>query len=424
MFIDYTKITIASGNGGNGAISFRREKYVANGGPDGGDGGKGGSVYFKVDLGLNTLIDFRYNKRYAAKNGEPGSGSRCNGKKGEDLYIKVPQGTVVKDAETGAIIADLSKENQVECILEGGKGGKGNVHFATATRQIPNFAETGEPGRERAVILELKMIADVGLVGYPNVGKSTLLSRMTLARPKVANYHFTTLEPSLGVVKLKNGSSFVMADIPGLIEGASEGVGLGLQFLRHVERTRVLLHVIDVAGTEGRDPVEDFEKINIELANYSEKLPKKLQIIAANKADVLQNEENFAKLEAKAKENGMEIFKISAVTGEGLDTLFMRIADLLKDIPKEEFEVEDKVAHYTFDDETPGWTITRENNTFTIEGKEIETIMRRVNFSDYESMAYFHNTLRKMGIEAELRRRGIKEGDIVKIFDWEFEYEE
>ncbi len=424
MFIDYTKITIASGNGGNGAISFRREKYVANGGPDGGDGGKGGSVYFKVDLGLNTLIDFRYNKRYAAKNGEPGSGSRCNGKKGEDLYIKVPQGTVVKDAETGAIIADLSKEDQVECILEGGKGGKGNVHFATATRQIPNFAETGEPGKERAVILELKMIADVGLVGYPNVGKSTLLSRMTLARPKVANYHFTTLEPSLGVVKLKNGSSFVMADIPGLIEGASEGVGLGLQFLRHVERTRVLLHVIDVAGTEGRDPVEDFEKINIELANYSEKLPKKLQIIAANKADVLQNEENFAKLEAKAKENGMEIFKISAVTGEGLDTLFMRIADLLKDIPKEEFEVEDKVAHYTFDDETPGWTITRENNTFTIEGKEIETIMRRVNFSDYESMAYFHNTLRKMGIEAELRRRGIKEGDIVKIFDWEFEYEE
>lgn len=424
MFIDYTKITIASGNGGNGAISFRREKYVANGGPDGGDGGKGGSIYFKVDLGLNTLIDFRYNKRYAAKNGEPGSGSRCNGKKGEDLYIKVPQGTVVKDAETGAIIADLSKEDQVECILEGGKGGKGNVHFATATRQIPNFAETGEPGKERAVILELKMIADVGLVGYPNVGKSTLLSRMTLARPKIANYHFTTLEPSLGVVKLKNGASFVMADIPGLIEGASEGVGLGLQFLRHVERTRVLLHVIDVAGTEGRDPVEDFEKINIELANYSEKLPKKLQIIAANKADVLQNEENFAKLEAKAKENGMEIFKISAVTGEGLDVLFMRIADLLKDIPKEEFEVEDKVAHYTFDDETPGWSITRENNTFTIEGKEIETIMRRVNFSDYESMAYFHNTLRKMGIEAELRRRGIKEGDIVKIFDWEFEYEE
>ena len=424
MFIDYTKITIASGNGGNGAISFRREKYVANGGPDGGDGGKGGSIYFKVDLGLNTLIDFRYNKRYAAKNGEPGSGSRCNGKKGEDLYIKVPQGTVVKDAETGAIIADLSKEDQVECILEGGKGGKGNVHFATATRQIPNFAETGEPGKERAVILELKMIADVGLVGYPNVGKSTLLSRMTLARPKVANYHFTTLEPSLGVVKLKNGASFVMADIPGLIEGASEGVGLGLQFLRHVERTRVLLHVIDVAGTEGRDPVEDFEKINIELANYSEKLPKKLQIIAANKADVLQDEENFAKLEAKAKENGMEIFKISAVTGEGLDTLFMRIADLLKDIPKEEFEVEEKIAHYTFDDETPGWSITRENNTFTIEGKEIETIMRRVNFSDYESMAYFHNTLRKMGIEAELRRRGIKEGDIVKIFDWEFEYEE
>ncbi len=425
MFIDYTKIVISSGNGGNGAISFRREKYVANGGPDGGDGGKGGSVYFKVDLGLNTLIDFRYNKRYAAKNGEPGSGSRCNGKKGEDLYIKVPQGTVVKDAETGAIIADLSKEDQVECILEGGKGGKGNVHFATATRQIPNFAETGEPGKERTVILELKMIADVGLVGYPNVGKSTLLSRMTLARPKVANYHFTTLEPSLGVVKLKTGATFVMADIPGLIEGASEGVGLGLQFLRHVERTRVLLHVIDVAGTEGRDPVEDFEKINIELANYSEKLPKKLQIIAANKADVLQDEENFVRIEAEAKKRGMEIYKISAVTGEGLDSLFMRIAELLKDIPREEFEITDNIAHYTLNDENEaGWTITRENNTFIIEGKEIETIMRRVNFSDYESMAYFHNTLRKMGIEAALRKKGIKEGDIVKIFDWEFEYEE
>ncbi len=424
MFIDYTKIVISSGNGGNGAISFRREKYVANGGPDGGDGGKGGSVYFKVDMGLNTLIDFRFNKRYAAKNGEGGSGSRCNGKKGEDLYIKVPQGTVVKDAETGAVIADLSREGQVECILEGGKGGKGNVHFATATRQIPNFAETGEPGKERAVILELKMIADVGLVGYPNVGKSTLLSRMTLARPKVANYHFTTLEPSLGVVKLKSGASFVMADIPGLIEGASEGVGLGLQFLRHVERTRVLLHVIDVAGTEGREPVEDFEKINIELEKYSEKLSKKLQIIAANKADVLQDEENFVRLEEKAKQKGLEIYKISAVTGEGLDVLFTRIAELLKDIPKEEFEITDDVAHYTLDDDEPGWTITRENNTFVIEGKEIETIMRRVNFSDYESMAYFHNTLRKMGIESALRKKGIKEGNIVKIFDWEFEYEE
>ena len=423
MFIDYTKIVIASGNGGNGAISFRREKYVANGGPDGGDGGKGGSVYFKVDLGLNTLVDFRYNKRYAAKNGMPGGGSRCAGKKGEDLYIDVPQGTVIRDEETGKVIADLSEEGQVECILEGGKGGKGNMHFATATRQIPNFAETGEPGKEKTVILELKMIADVGLVGYPNVGKSTLLSRMTLARPKVANYHFTTLEPSLGVVKLKNGSSFVMADIPGLIEGASEGVGLGLKFLRHVERTRVLLHVIDVAGTEGRDPVEDFKKINVELKNYSEKLPKKLQIVAANKVDVLQDEENYKRLEKVAKKNNCEIYKISAVTGEGLEELFTRIGDLLKDIPKEEIEPVEKIVTYTMED-IPTWQVRKEGNYFIVEGKEIETIMRRVNFSDYESLAYFHKTLRKMGVDAALRKRGIKEVDLLNIFDWEFEYEE
>ena len=423
MFIDYAKIVIASGNGGNGAISFRREKYVANGGPDGGDGGKGGSVYFRVDLGLNTLVDFRYKKKYLAKNGEPGSGSRCNGKKGEDLYIDVPQGTVVIDEETGNVLADLSQEGQVECILEGGKGGKGNVHFATAVRQIPNFAETGEPGTEKTVILELKMIADVGLVGYPNVGESTLLSRMTLARPKVANYHFTTLEPSLGVVKLKNGASFVMADIPGLIEGASEGVGLGLKFLRHIERTRLLLHVIDVAGTEGRDPVDDFHKINTELQKYSDKVSKKVQVIAANKVDVLQNEENFKRLEAVAKENGYEIYKISAVTGEGLELLFERIAELIKEIPKEELEVSEKVTHYTLEDE-PSWSIRKEGKVFVVEGKEIENVMRRINFSDYESLGYFHTTLRKMGVDAELRRKGIKEGDIVRIFDWEFEYEE
>lgn len=424
MFIDYAKITIISGNGGNGAISFRREKYVANGGPDGGDGGKGGSIFFQVDMGLNTLIDFRYKKKFVAKNGEGGSGARCTGKSAEDLYIKVPQGTVVKDAETGKVIADLSEEGQVECVLKGGKGGKGNCHFATPTRQIPNFAETGEPGMEKEVILELKLIADVGLLGYPNVGKSTLLSRMTLAKPKVANYHFTTLEPSLGVVKLKNGESFVMADIPGLIEGASEGVGLGLQFLRHVERTRILLHVIDIAGTEGRDPIDDFDKINNELAKYSEKLSKKLQIIAANKADVMQDEENYTRLEKAVKEKGYEIFKISAVTGEGLDELFEYISKVLKSIPKEEIEESEKIAYYTLEDEEPGWKIERDGKKFVISGKEIETIMRRINFSDYESLAYFHNTLKKMGIDAELRRMGIKEGEIVKIFDWEFEFEE
>lgn len=424
MFIDYAKIIIGSGKGGNGAITFRREKYVANGGPDGGDGGRGGSVYFRVDLGLNTLVDFKYKKKYLAQDGEAGSGARKAGKSGEDLYIDVPQGTIVRDEETGKVIADLSEEGQVECVLKGGKGGKGNVHYATATRQIPNFAETGEPGVEKTVILELKLIADVGLLGYPNVGKSTLLSRMTTAKPKIADYHFTTIEPNLGVVKLANGSSFVMADIPGLIEGASEGVGLGLKFLRHVERTRLLIHVIDVAGTEGRDPVQDFYKINAELSNYSEKLSNKLQVVAANKIDVMQDEENYRRLEKVAKQKGYEIFKISAVTGEGLNELFNRVAELLKEIPKQELEEVDKTVYYNYEDENEGWRITRENNTFIIDGKEIENVMRRVNFSDYESLAYFHNTLKKMGIEAELKRRGIKEGDIVKIFDLEFQYEE
>ena len=422
MFIDYAKIVIASGKGGNGAITFRREKYVANGGPDGGDGGKGGSVFFEVDTGLNTLIDFKYKKKYIAKDGEPGSGNRCNGKKGEDLHIKVPQGTVVKDEATGKVIADLSEVGQVECILKGGNGGKGNVHFATATRQIPNFAETGEPGIEKTIILELKLIADVGLLGFPNVGKSTLLSRMTTATPKIADYHFTTIEPNLGVVKLDNGESFVMADIPGLIEGASEGVGLGLKFLRHVERTRILLHVVDVAGTEGRDPVEDFKTINNELKGYSEKLANKLQVVAANKADVLQDEENFKRLEKVAKEKGYEIYKISAVTGEGLKELFTRISEILKTIPKEELEEIDKTAYYTLEEED-GWTIKKDGKVFVIEGKDIENLMRRINFSDYESLSYFHLMLKKMGIDNELRRMGIMEGDIVRIFDWEFEYE-
>lgn len=424
MFIDYAKIIISSGKGGNGAITFRREKYIANGGPDGGDGGKGGNVYFKVDTGLNTLIDFRYKKKYMAKDGMPGSGNRCNGKKGEDIYIKVPQGTVIKDEETGKVLADLSEVGQVECILKGGNGGKGNVHFATSTRQIPNFAETGEPGTEKTVILELKLIADVGLLGYPNVGKSTILSRMTLATPKIADYHFTTLEPNLGVVKLDNGESFVMADIPGLIEGASEGVGLGLKFLRHIERTRLLLHVIDVAGTEGRDPVEDFQKINNELKKYSEKLSKKMQIIAANKIDVMQNEENYQKLEKVAKENGYEIYKISAVTGEGLKEMFSRISSKLKEIPKTELEETNEVAYYTLENEEDAWAIKKDGNKFVVYGKEIETLMRRINFSDYESFAYFHLMLKKMGVDAKLKNMGIKEGDIVKIFDWEFEYED
>ncbi len=290
MFTDYAKITVKSGNGGNGAATFRREKYVAAGGPDGGDGGKGGSIYFVVDKDMNTLLDFRYKKKFKAENGEDGSGNNCYGKKGQDLFIGVPIGTIIKDAETGRVVADLSEENQKELVLEGGRGGKGNVHFATSTRQAPHFSQDGEKGLEKELILELKLLADVGLVGFPNVGKSTFLSMVTSAKPKIADYHFTTIIPNLGVVKSIYGDSFVIADIPGIIEGASEGVGLGIQFLRHIERTRLLLHVIDVSGLEGRNPVQDFKTINGELATYSEKLSKRKQIIVANKTDVMQDE--------------------------------------------------------------------------------------------------------------------------------------
>ena len=287
MFVDYVKIFIKSGDGGNGAATFRREKYVAAGGPDGGDGGRGGDIIFVVDKDSNTLIDFRYNKKYKAQNGQNGSGNHCYGKSGEDLYIKVPKGTIVKDVETGKIIVDLSKDGQKEVILKGGRGGKGNSHFATSTRQAPNFAIDGEKGKEKEIILELKLLADVGLVGFPNVGKSTILSKVTSATPKIADYHFTTINPNLGVVKTEYGDSFVLADIPGIIEGASQGVGLGIRFLRHIERTRLLLHVIDASGTEGRNPVEDFEKVNEELKNYSEKLSSRKQIIVANKAKLI-----------------------------------------------------------------------------------------------------------------------------------------
>ena len=297
MFVDYTKIFVKSGDGGNGAITFRREKYVAAGGPDGGDGGNGGNVYFIVDPDANTLINFRYNKKYKAQNGENGSGNRCYGKSGEDLYIKVPLGTVIKDSQTGKVIADLSEKGQKELIFPGGRGGKGNAHFATSTRQAPRFAQNGEKGIEKEIILELKLLADVGLIGFPNVGKSTILSMVTSARPKIADYHFTTLEPNLGVVKTEYGDSFVIADIPGIIEGASEGTGLGLQFLRHIERTRLLLHVIDISGSENRKPVEDFKIINEELKKYSEKLSKRKQIIVANKIDSMQDETLYQELE-------------------------------------------------------------------------------------------------------------------------------
>ena len=424
MFTDYAKIIIKSGNGGDGAITFRREKYVAAGGPDGGDGGRGGSVYFRVDPNANTLIDFRYSKKFKAQNGENGSGGNKYGRSGEDLYIDVPLGTIIKDAETGKVVADLSKENQVELVLNGGRGGKGNSHFATATRQVPRFAQAGEDGEEKEVILELKLLADVGLLGFPNVGKSTFLSVVTDAKPKIANYHFTTIEPNLGVVKTKNGDSFVIADIPGIIEGASEGVGLGIQFLRHVERTRLLLHVIDVSGAEGRDPVEDFYTINEELKKYSEKLSTRKQIIVANKMDIMQDDKGLKELEALAKKEKLELYKISGVTGEGVSELLNRVSEVLKTLPKEELvEAEDRVV-YTLEDDKNDFTVRREDDMFILEGKAVNRLMGRINIDDNESMYYFQKNLKSLGIEDELKRQGIKEGDLVKVLNWTFEWYE
>lgn len=424
MFTDYTKIIIKSGNGGNGATTFRREKYVAAGGPDGGDGGNGGNIYFQVDKDKNTLIDFRYNRKFKAKDGENGSGNRCNGKYGEDLYIKVPIGTVVKDAETGKVVADLSKPNQKELILKGGRGGRGNSHFATPTRQAPRFSEDGEKGEEKELILELKLLADVGLLGFPNVGKSTFLSTVTDARPKIANYHFTTINPNLGVVKTKNGDGFVIADIPGIIEGASEGVGLGIQFLRHVERTRLLLHFIDVSGQEGRDPIEDYKTINEELAKYSEKLVKRKQILVATKIDSMQDDTNLKKLEELAKKEKLELFKISSVTGEGVEQLIDHVTEVLKTLPKEELvEIEDRVV-YTLQDKDQEWEAYEEDGVFYVKGRAVDRLMGRINIEDNESMYYFQKCLKNMGIEDKLKELGVCEGDTVKISDWELEWYE
>ena len=421
MFVDYTKIFVKSGDGGNGAITFRREKYVAAGGPDGGDGGNGGNVYFIVDPDANTLINFRYNKKYKAQNGENGSGNRCKGKSDEDLYIKVPLGTVIKDSQTGKVIADLSEKGQKELIFPGGRGGKGNAHFATSTRQAPRFAQNGEKGIEKEIILELKLLADVGLIGFPNVGKSTILSMVTSARPKIADYHFTTLEPNLGVVKTEYGDSFVIADIPGIIEGASEGTGLGLQFLRHIERTRLLLHVIDISGSENRKPVEDFKIINEELKKYSEKLSKRKQIIVANKIDSMQDETLYQELEELAKKENLEIFKVSAATGEGLKPLFTRVSEVLKTLPKENIIEDNGETLYTLKEEK-GFDIVVENGEYIVKGPDIDRLMRRVNLEDNESLYFFQKMLNNLGIEEALKKAGIQEGDTVKFNEWEMEW--
>ena len=424
MFTDYVKIIAKAGNGGNGAISFRHEKYVAAGGPDGGDGGKGGDVYFIVDQDANTLIDFRYKKKFKAENGNNGEGARRFGKSGEDLYIKVPIGTIIKDAKTGRVLADLSEKGQKALILHGGRGGKGNSNFATATRQAPRFAQDGEDGEEKELILELKLLADVGLIGFPNVGKSTLLSIVTDAKPKIADYHFTTLDPNLGVVKKEYGDSFVIADIPGIIEGASEGVGLGIQFLRHIERTRLLLHVIDISGSEGRNPVEDFYTINEELKKYSQKLSERKQIIVANKIDSMQDESLYNNLEKLAKEKGLEIFKISAATNVGIKELMNHVSQVLKTLPKENLvEIKDEEKVYTLEEEEP-FTISKEGNNYIIDGPAVEKLMKRVNLDDNESMYYFHKMLDELGVSQKLKEMGIRDGDNVTIAGWELEWED
>lgn len=422
MFVDYTKIIIKSGDGGNGAKTFRREKYVAAGGPDGGDGGKGGDIYFEVDPDTNTLIDFRYNKKFKAEDGKNGSGGNCYGKSGDDLCIGVPKGTVVKDALTGKVIVDLSQDGQKELVLKGGKGGKGNSHFATSTRQAPNFAQEGEKGQEKEIILELKLLADVGLLGYPNVGKSTILSMVTSAKPKIANYEFTTINPNLGVVKTEYGESFVIADIPGIIEGASEGVGLGLRFLRHIERTRILLHIIDVSGASGRNPVQDYYTINEELKKYSEKLSKKPQILVANKIDAMQNETEYNELEKLAEENNLELFKISAATGQGLKELLNRVAEKLKELPKEELvETEERVV-YTLKEDKNEFDVRIEDGVYVVDGPAIEKLLGRVNMEDNESLYYFQKSIKALGVEDRLKQMGIQEGDTVKFIIWEFEW--
>lgn len=420
MFIDRARITIKAGDGGNGAVSFHREKYVAAGGPDGGDGGRGGDVVFVVDKHLNTLETFRYKKKFLAENGKPGASRRCSGKSGEDLIIRVPEGTVIREVQSGQIMADMSGEEPV-VLARGGKGGAGNQHFATSTRQIPRFAKPGVPGESFELQLELKLIADVGLVGFPNVGKSTLISAVSGARPKIANYHFTTLAPVLGVVSYDAESSFVMADIPGLIEGASEGVGLGHDFLRHVERCRLIVHVVDVSGSEGRDPVEDFEKINLELGRFNEELADRPQIVAANKCD-LASPEQIGAFRAYVEEQGLPFFTISAAGRQGLQELIDCIAARLATLPP----VKTYEADFVRPEVTPGqdrsFQVEVEEGVYYVDAPWLEPIMATINPDDYESLQYFQRVLRESGIIDRLDEMGVQEGDTVDIGGFQFEY--
>ena len=421
-FVDKARITIKAGNGGNGAVSFHREKYVAAGGPDGGDGGKGGDIVFVVDDNMSTLMDFRYKRKYVAGNGMDGSGKRCSGRDGESLFIRVPRGTLIRDTETGGIMHDMSDgENWI--AAKGGKGGWGNKHFATPTRQVPRFSKPGLPGDSHDITLELKLLADVGLVGFPNVGKSTLLSVVSKAHPKIANYHFTTLFPNLGVVFVDEGSSFVMADIPGIIEGASEGAGLGHDFLRHIDRCRLLIHLVDVSASEGRDPIEDFDAINAELKEYSPELSQRKMIVAANKCDLLgEDRENIDKLKAHVEELGYQFFEMSAATHEGTRELVKLAAAELKDLPPViRFEA-DYVAPEPVIDTSESLTIEQYDDVWVVEGGWIQKLMGSVNFNDTESMMYFDRVLRESGVFERMEELGIKDGDTVSIYDLEFEY--
>ena len=428
MFADRAKISVRSGKGGDGHVSFRREKYVPNGGPDGGDGGRGGDVIFEVDEGLNTLIDFRHIRKYRAGDGEPGGKRNCRGKDGEDIVIRVPQGTVIKEAESGQVIMDMSGDNRRVLLLKGGRGGNGNQHYATSTMQAPKYAQPGQPAQELELMLELKVIADVGLVGFPNVGKSTFLSRVTNAKPKIANYHFTTLNPNLGVVDLEGTGGFVIADIPGLIEGASEGVGLGHEFLRHIERTKVIIHIVDAAGVEGRDPITDIYAINKELEAYNPEIAGRPQVIAANKIDAIyegMEPDPVALIKEEFEPRGIDVFPISAVSGEGVKPLLYRVNEMLQDIGEEPtvFEQEYFPEHKQgYLDEPYTVTYDEDADEYVVEGPRIEKMLGYTNLESEKGFRFFQNFLKETGILEELENLGINEGDTVRMYGLSFDY--
>ena len=428
MFADRARIFVRSGKGGDGHVSFRREKYVPAGGPDGGDGGRGGDVIFEVDEGLNTLIDFRNTRKYRAGDGEPGGKKNCRGKDGEDIIIKVPQGTVIREAKTNQVIEDMSGDNRRVVLLTGGKGGNGNQHYATSTMQAPKYAQPGQPAKELELFLELKMIADVGLVGFPNVGKSTLLSRVTNARPKIANYHFTTLNPNLGVVDLEGTKGFVIADIPGLIEGASQGVGLGHEFLRHIERTKVIIHIVDAAGTEGRDPIQDIYAINKELEAYNPEIAKRPQVIAANKIDAIydQSESPVEAIRAEFESKGIPVYPISAVSGQGVKELLYKVNEMLEGLSNQVtvFAREYYPERNAFGDMDDPYTVTYDetDGVYVVEGPRIEKMLGYTNLDSEKGFTFFQNFLKDTGILEELEAMGIQDGDTVRMYGLSFDY--